>query len=208
MHTPRLELRLPSAQDLDDLADLAAEGVHPADYMPFTYPWTDAPPAEVGQRAVLYHLRTLGSWTPEKWRLPLAVVHDGEIAGIQEVGAEDFAVVGEVGTGSWLGRRFQGRGIGTEMRRAVLHLAFEGLRARAALTDIFEDNHASLGVTRKLGYLPNGSRSLSRRGEAATQLLFRLPRTGWRPEPGYEISGLRECLPWFGGIFHERDGLT
>ncbi len=37
-------------------------------------------------------------------------------------------------TGSWVGRRFQGRGTGTEMRAAALHLMFAGLGAREATT--------------------------------------------------------------------------
>ena len=39
-----------------------------------------------------------------------------------------------VGTGSWLGRPYQGRGIGKEMRGAVLALAFDGLGAEVAET--------------------------------------------------------------------------
>ena len=43
------------------------------------------------------------------------------------------------------------------MRTAVLALAFEGLDAEIALTEAWSDNEASLGVSRSLGYLPNGS---------------------------------------------------
>ena len=42
------------------------------------------------------------------------------------------------------------------MRIATLHLGFLGLDALEASTGAFEDNLASLGVTRKLGYEPNG----------------------------------------------------
>ena len=38
------------------------------------------------------------------------------------------------------------------MRAAVLHLAFDGLGARRAVSDAFEDNPGWLGVSRKLGY--------------------------------------------------------
>jgi RimJ/RimL family protein N-acetyltransferase len=43
------------------------------------------------------------------------------------VSGRDFAVLREVHTGSWLGQRYQGQGLGTEMRSAVLHLGFAGL---------------------------------------------------------------------------------
>ncbi len=59
-------------------------------------------------------------------------------------------------TGSWLGRRYQGRGIGTQMRAAVLHLAFGGLGAQQAVSAAFEDNPASLRVSRKLGCRDDG----------------------------------------------------
>jgi hypothetical protein len=41
--TPRLELRLPGLDLLDDLAAVAAEGVHDPAEMPFSLPWTDGP---------------------------------------------------------------------------------------------------------------------------------------------------------------------
>src|SRR5260221_13370270 len=59
-------------------------------------------------------------------------------------------------TGAWLGRRYQGRGIGTQMRAAVLHLAFGGLGAQQAVSAAFEDNPASLRVSRKLGFRDDG----------------------------------------------------
>lgn len=61
------------------------------------------------------------------------------MAGLQEMRAVDFAVTREVATGSWLGRRFHGKGIGTEMRGAVLYLAFAGLGARYARSSVFVD---------------------------------------------------------------------
>lgn len=49
LRTPRLELRLPELELLDDLASVAVDGVHPPADMPFTAPWTDASPAERGK---------------------------------------------------------------------------------------------------------------------------------------------------------------
>ena len=53
-----------------------------------------------------------------------------------------------VATGSWLGLRHQGHGIGKEMRAAVLHFAFAGLGAIEALSGAWDDNKPSLGVER------------------------------------------------------------
>jgi hypothetical protein len=44
-----------------------------------------------------------------------------------------------------------------------LALAFGPLQAQAAITSAWHDNHASLGVSRALGYRPNGE-SLHARG--------------------------------------------
>ncbi len=94
--------------------------------------------------------------TAARRALELAVIRDGVVVGIQGIGGRDFAVLREVHTGSWLGRRYQRQGIGTQMRAAVLHLAFEGLGAKPAVSAAFEDNPASLGVSRKLGYRDDG----------------------------------------------------
>ncbi len=95
-------------------------------------------------------------WSPEKWSLQFVVVADGVVIGTQEVGATQFATLREVGTGSWLGRAHHGKGYGTEMRAAVLDLAFDGLGAEYATSEAFEDNVASYRVSRKLGYVDDG----------------------------------------------------
>ena len=76
------------------------------------------------------------------------VENDGVPIGSQSILAEDFATFRMVHTGSWLGRAYQGRGFGKEMRAAVLAFAFDGLGARRAETEAFADNAASNAVTR------------------------------------------------------------
>ncbi|MFD2355516.1 GNAT family N-acetyltransferase [Nonomuraea ferruginea] len=101
-------------------------------------------------------------------------------------------------SGSWLGRRFQGMGIGTEMRGAVLHLAFAGLGAEYATTEAFEDNHSSIAVTRKFGYHDDGITLHRRQGRPVVSRNFRLPRADWTPVEGIEIHHLGPCLPLLG----------
>lgn len=72
--TPRLELRLPRLDDLDALADRAAEGVHGADEMPFSEPLTDAEPNERARSAVRIHFRQWGAWSPGDWACSFAAV--------------------------------------------------------------------------------------------------------------------------------------
>src|SRR5205823_5162221 len=96
------------------------------------------------------------SWRPDNWHFTGAVLLDGTPVGVQDVHGEQFAVTKAVSTGSWLGREFQGAGIGKEMRAAILHLAFAGLGAEVAYSGAFDDNAASLGVSRSLGYVENG----------------------------------------------------
>ncbi|WP_084962102.1 GNAT family N-acetyltransferase [Thermoactinospora rubra] len=196
--TPRLELRFPTLEDLDDLAERAAEGVHDEGVMPFLMPWTDTTPDKRALSTIRYHFGKWAEITPEKWTCPFVVIGDGQVAGTQEVWATDFAVTREVATGSWLGRRFQGQGIGTEMRAAVLQFAFEGLGADHAVSGAFEDNHASLAVSRKLGYRDDGVELYNRQGRRATSRRLRLAREDWTPRPDIEIHGLEPCLPLLG----------
>ncbi|MEU9623511.1 GNAT family protein [Streptomyces sp. NPDC088251] len=200
LRTPRLELRLPDLELLDGLASVAVDGVHaPAD-MPFTVPWTDASPAERG-RAVFQHvLATVADWSARDWALSLAVLHEGQVVGRQDVMAKDFALTGEVSTGSWLGLAHQGRGIGTEMRAAALHLAFAGLGARTAVSSAMTDNPRSLGVSRRLGYLPDGLEVAAVRGAPVTLQRLRLDRARWEEHRDVDVTveGLDGCREEFG----------
>ena len=102
-------------------------------------------------------------------------------------------------TGSWLGSRFQGQGVGTEMRAAVVELAFHELGAAAVTSSAFEANAASRRVSEKLGYRVVGHETMSPRGVPEPHLLLRLDRSEWRGAPfPVEVEGLAPCLPLFG----------
>lgn len=200
LRTPRLELRLPGLDELDALAQLSADGVHDPSWMPFLVPWTDLPPAERARSVMQFHWRTLADWTPQHWTLQLAVFRDGAVVGTQGLSGRDFAIVREVSTGSWLGQRYQGQGIGTEMRAAVLDLAFAGLDAESAISGAVAGNSASVAVSRKLGYQPNGLARTRIRDASGQEQRFVLDRDSWRQHRTVpvEIAGLRSCLPQFG----------
>ncbi len=189
-----LELRLPDDQQLDELATLAAQGLHDPAAMPFSAPWTDAEPDVVARRVLQWQWRVQADWTPEQWSLDLVALRDGEVVGKQAVSATDFAVRREVETGSWLGRVHQGRGLGRRMRAAVLALAFDHLGAVSATTEAFADNAASTTVTRSLGYRPDGIARVVRRGEAAVLHRYRLDRPDWVSPWPVAVPGLTAAL--------------
>jgi RimJ/RimL family protein N-acetyltransferase len=200
LRTPNLELRWPDTDDLHALARLAAQGVHDPQVQPFSVAWTDAPPDLRARSTLQYHWAKWAAWSPADWTLDLVVVRDGEVVGSQGMSGRDFAVLREVSTGSWVGQRFHRQGIGTQMRAAVLHLAFEGLGAAYATSEAFDDNAASFGVSRKLGY---GSDGISRhvvRGQPVVGRRLRLDRATWqaRRQVSVTIEGLAGCLADFG----------
>lgn len=195
-----LLLRPPTDGDLAVLADLAAEGVHPPETMPFLTPWTDLPPGELERGVLQWHWRCRAEWSPERWNADFVVLRDGQIVGAQGISGTEFAVRRTVETGSWLGRRYQGLGTGTRMRQAVLALAFDGLGACEALSGAFGDNPASAAVSRKLGYREADYNVHVRRGERALEQRFVLDRATWEASerPRVEIEGLEACRDLFG----------
>jgi RimJ/RimL family protein N-acetyltransferase len=197
VRTPTLELRYPDDDDLVALARVAAGGVHEPATMPFMVPWTRAESPALERGVLQFGWRQRASLTRNDWRVTFAVIHDGEPVGIQGVEAKHFATRRTVETGSWLARGAQGRGIGTEMRAAVLHFAFAGLGAEEAMSGSFVDNPASAAVSRHNGYAPNGEEICEREGEAVRMQRWVLTRARWAPRrrDDVTIEGLDACLP-------------
>ncbi len=119
---------------------------------------------------------------------------------MQDLIGHYFAVLGTVSTFSWLQPSFRRRGVGTEMRAAILHLAFAGLGAREASSEAFEDNGASNGVSRALGYEPNGTTWATRRGNPALLTAWKLTRKRWEQNrrDDIQLTGVEACLPALG----------
>lgn len=199
LRTPRLELRLGSHEELVELGRLAERGVHPPTEMPFSISWTD----RIGQEDFLdgfvdYHEQTLDAWSPEDWTLNLIVWHGGTLVGTQGIGGVHFSQQRSVATGSWLGLEHQRHGIGTEMRAAVLELAFRELGAEVAASAWLEGNDASRRVSEKLGYRETGLRTERPRDVAVVAHEVELRRGDWSPSVRVEIEGFEPCLPLFG----------
>ena len=147
--------------------------------------------------------RQMGTWTPREWSLTFLAHLDGEFVGCQGLEGTDFVDLRTVDSSSFLVPEVRGRRLGQEMRRAVLALAFGPLGALAAITSAWHHNHASLGVSRALGYQPNGE-SLHRRDDGDgvdTMVHLRLLRERWVASglaDGVRVEGLEPCLPFFG----------
>nr|WP_239062196.1 GNAT family protein [Streptomyces sp. SID13031] len=196
--TDRLVLRQPTEEELALVADLAASGVHLPGERPFLTPWTDLAPAERALWVMQQHWASRGSWAPDDWSLGLAVFRDEIPVGQVYLGARQFAVLREVRTSSWLGLAHHGQGYGTEARTALLHLAFAELGAEAALSEVFQDNHGSQAVSRKLGYRPDGISRDVLHGEPVISDRLRLTRADWQGH-AVQVEGLEQCRSFFGG---------
>jgi RimJ/RimL family protein N-acetyltransferase len=200
LRTGALELRLPTEDDLVALIAVARAGIHAADEMPFAFAWTDLPSPSFERSAFQFHIGARARWKPEAWNLPLGVWVDGAAAGMQDLGAREFATYRTVNTGSWLGRPFQGRGIGKLMRQAVLALAFDHLGALVAETEAMDTNPASSRVSLGVGYEPNGRLALAPRGVPIETQRYKMTVDGWRarPRPTVDVTGLEPSLELFG----------
>lgn len=148
---------------LYELAALALRGVHPPEQMPFLQPWTDASD-DLVRTSVQHFWRGRAQLTAVDWSVNFLVRHDGRVIGIQELSGKDFAITREVSTGSWLSIAHQRQGYGSEMRAAVLLLAFDHLNATIARSGAFADNAASLRLSEKLGYRTDDANTCARRG--------------------------------------------
>ena len=194
-----LRLTVVTDDDIPDLVDIALGGIHDPDAMPFAMPWTLAEPSALPADMIRYFSGVRATFRPDKFDLLFAVRVAGTLVGIQALHTTNFPIVRTGETGSWLGRCHQGRGIGTRMRRAVCSFAFDQLGAVEVTSGAFLDNPASLAVSRKVGYEPNGRfRTTRRQGEVAVnQRLVLTPDTFLRGEP-IEVEGAAALRAFLG----------
>ena len=188
-----VELRGITDDLIGPLADLASTGIHDPDFMPFNVPWSIKPADKMPRSLAQYHWGQRAQFSPDKWTMDLAVSFDGELVGCQGFGARDFLITHVGETGSWLGREFHGRGIGTTMRKVICAFAFDHLDAQLIASRAYTDNPASLAVSRKCGYTENGVYVVKRMDKPATsQELILEPGNLVRYEHKLTVEGLPE----------------
>jgi len=192
-----LDLRVMTEADLAGLCALLPDDLSMNPHAT-TYAGLDD---RANRRAVLVqgYWRALGLWSPDDWALPFVVRSAGEVVGAQWLEGPDWRADHVVDSSSWLVPAARGRGLGKQMRAAVLALAFGPLRADAAVSSAVVDNAASLGVSRALGYRETHRSVLEHSGETLQHV--RLERAAWeRSGQAHEvvIAGATPALPLFG----------
>ncbi|WP_337191858.1 GNAT family N-acetyltransferase [Nocardioides flavescens] len=194
-----LEMRALRDGDFSEVFAVLREGVHAPERRVFYVPWTDSTGVQLEREFAQFHWRQRAEMSPERWALELGVWHEGSFVGMQGVSTSDFPVTRTGETGSWLGRRFHGRGIGTLMRQALCVACFDHLGFEEVTSGAFSDNPESLGVSRKVGYVRDGESRLVRDGAVATNVrLVLTPDALVRPSYAVEVEGAAAFLDLVG----------
>jgi len=188
--TPRLVLRVPGEDELLRLAERAAGNILTPEQARFMGAWTQLESPRFEREFMRFHWRARAEWSPTSWRLGLGVCAGGELWGSMDGFATEFPQLRTVTTGSWLLPEARGRGLGKEMRAAIVQLFFAGLGAREVRSSAHPDNAASLGVSRALGYREDGTEMILSAVGAVEAVRMRLRREDWVPRADIEISGL------------------
>lgn len=190
--SPRLELRPVHDEDLPGVIDAVLAGIHDPSVMPFGVPWTDAPRDVLIRETAKHQWRLRAAVEPDNWTLNFVILSEGVPIGMQDLGTRDFSITKTVTTGSWLSQPHQGKGLGKEMRAAVLLFAFDHLGAEVAESEAAVWHKASLGVSHSLGYQDTGlRRTVGRPGELSEQQEVRLESEQFnRPDWNVVVEGL------------------
>ncbi len=200
--TPQVELRGATDDLLEALAPLVAAGKAMADPPPWDDPCSfyEPDPGTRVQRWMQSVWRGRGTVRPDLWRLYFVVLVGGEPVGQQDLTGSNFDAFGTVESTSWVSTDFRRRGIGTEARRAILHLAFDGLGASEAHSQGAVDNVGSNAVSERLGYKPNGTAWATHEGKPVPGQRWLLDRATWQTQPCDDITmtGIAECRKTLG----------
>ncbi len=195
--TPQLELRGATDELLERLAPLVGSGKATADPPPWDDPCSFyEPDPDIRVRQWLQGIwRGRGTVSSERWRLYFVALVDGEPIGQQDLTGDEFDAFGTVESTSWVSSDARQRGIGIEMRAAILHLAFEGLGAAEAHSEAAVDNAGSNRVSERLGYEHNGTSWATHQGQPVLGQRWRLGREAWALQRRDDIamSGVEEC---------------
>lgn len=202
VRTPRLELRPVSDETGTALAGIAGMDMFAGIESQFQAPWLAMPSPERERSSLQFWWLHRAQLTPAKWDIDFAVLVDGEPVGSQAVHAVEFPQVRTLTSGSWLSAPWQGRGLGIEMRQAMLHFAFVGLGAVEAYSGAFDTNPRSIAVSRRIGYEENGRELSLRAGEAPgrhVNFVITAERFSQNNDTaGFVIEGLDPCRELLG----------
>lgn len=158
------------------------------------------PPADRRRRFVQSFWRHRGCWSIGDWALDFGVWREGEPIGIQTLEGTEFTRERTVDTASWIARPFRGEGFGIRARELALSFAFVQLAAEKAITSAVVANHASLGVSRHLGYRDDGVRPYESGTEVVDLQHLVMSRHDWLAQhrTPTSVNGFDPCRPFFG----------
>ena len=186
-----LTLRTLRDADLPEYAELLRRPIFEDPQSPAMFHWYRAEPEERVRNALSFQWQLRSAVGPEKWTLPFGIWAQGRLIGCQDVSAERFAERRTVSSGSWLTLEAHGRGYGTLMRQAMLVLAFDHLGALRAESAAGVDNAASAAVSRRCGYVDDGTQVSRQPGMNGLERRFlATPESFRRPQVPVEVEGL------------------
>lgn len=167
IQSPRLILRQIRETDFPAYIAAATSGISDSGRSPFISPWDENPPEEMAKNSLSWVWSRRASIGPDQWYLMLGVFlneadgREGALIGVQDVGAEKWRVLRTVSSGSWMRSDHQGRGLGKEMRAAMLLWAFDHFGAEYAESSAYDWNEPSNRVSQSLGYSRSGARRVT-----------------------------------------------
>lgn len=198
IESPRLILRQVRETDFPAYVAAATSGIMNSDRNSFASPWDENSPEDLAKNSLSWLWSARTKIGPDSWYFMFAVFTKGEdgsedqLIGMQDVWAEKYRVLRTVSSGSWMRKDHQGKGLGKEMRAAMLMWAFDHFGAEYAESGAYDWNEASLGVSKSLGYFQCGTKRVpdahGRQAEWETQL--RLPKNDFlRPSWTAQVTG-------------------
>lgn len=155
-----MELSPVREADYPDLADIANGGVRRNNIPAFLVNWDSGTPEEIARSIAQYQWGNRASFRIEDWTIECTVRVNGRVVGVQGISAKDFPATRSVSTGSWLALHEQGQGYGTRMRSAAVTAFADHFDALEFHSGYFEGNESSRKVSEKLGYSPNGVKTI------------------------------------------------
>lgn len=205
LESPRLVLRLLRDADLPAYLAATTEPIAHTRSNPFSSPWNEGTPEQKAHASFAWLWECRSRMDQADLMLLFGVflkTDAGEVLiGMQDVGARDFTLLHQVSTASWLVRAHQGKGLGREMREAVLLWAFDHLGAQAASSGAYAWNDASRAVSEKLGYRPNGTHLVpdAHGRQAEEEVRYRVAAEEFvRPTWDLRVTGHREFAAYIG----------
>ena len=202
-------LKIVPIRDYPTLAANVTNGLFPDGSSITMGTWYDPEHLEVSARRTLgYHFDRLTWAKKNKWDFVFGIyvpaseefpanTRDGVVlAGVQSIGTEDdYAHTGEAGTGSYLAPQYRAHGYGKQARAAIVDFAFSHMGVNHMLTSALVYNDQSNGVSRAIGYEPDGIKLSEVAGGEWHELnCYRLRKEDWETKhrnnfPPVTISG-------------------